>query len=424
MMELLLKFGLSVFELYLNFRFFHCFLKVKEKIQFKNICIKIGILAFVGTTLNSLFLMSNLNIVVSITVVLIVLQLFDGKRSYGFFIAMIYTIFSIILEAIIAFAVELMFGSKRIVIETENMILFLALIIMYMFKYIMIFYLGLLRRNVLHVGGMEIYLRQAVVPTLSTIFICFFLNNQFEKGEIDYQLCYVLVLVFAIINITIYTIYENSEKLYINNYHNIKLNESLKYRENYYQDIEKHQSEIRKIRHNLKNQLLAIDGELESNQIELVKSEIKEIIRDITRTEERDFTRNISVNAVLKAKYGEALEKEIHCTFMIHVPKKLKLSGGDVGILLGNTLDNAIEASMQCERKNRKIWLDMSYFGNCLTISIKNTTEKMENHKDNKNHEHGWGLISVEEIVKRYQGELTVLKKDGIFTVSMMLWNV
>lgn len=428
-MEVLLKLGLSVFELLLTFRFCNCFLEYKEKMNVRMISCEIILLAVLGTLVNSIFINSTLNLFVSISVITIALQCFEGKATHKVLIGTLYIVFSVLLESIVAITLEIIYHNRRIVIETESVVLFFGLIVTYMLKYVVIYYLKNTRKKVFRVNGVGIYLKQAISPTLSMLFLFYFMYLQLQKEAIDYTACYILIIVFAVINITIYVIYENTEKLYLNNYNTMKLNEVLRYRDNYYQDVEKHQTEIRKIRHNLKNQLIAIAGELENNHVEEVRQEIKGIIQDITQTEAKSFTRNIPVNAVLSAKYKEAAEKGIDCKFMITIPERLNLSGGDVGVLLGNTLDNAIEANQKCEEQHRFVSLDMNYFGNCLTFTMKNAViEEMENKelKTNKKNqkEHGWGLVSVNEVVKKYHGDMVTSFDKGIFTISISLWNI
>lgn len=426
-METLLKIVMSVVELILSFKFCDCYLELKKKVNNRRIVCEIIVLAMVGTVLNSIFINIIVNLSVSIAVIFIILQCYEGNRAKKIFIGTVYIIFSMLLDLITSIGTEILFGSRNIVIEKENAMTFFILTIYYALKFLIIHFLEVTRKKVTQINNRKMYLKQAVIPALSITFVCYFLYIQLKSAKIDYQIFYAVIIIFLVINIMMYVIYENMEKLYISNYNNELLNESLKYRETYYQDVEMHQAEIRRIRHDLKNQLLVIRGELEQADIAQAKKEIDAIIHDIVNTEERCFTGNVAINALLNAKYTEAVKKDIDCRFDIVVPEKLQLSGGDIGILLGNTLDNAIEACEQCDEKRRTIELRMHYYNQYMTIEILNTTKnkvsKLTISKVNAK-EHGWGLISVRGVVEKYNGTIRVESKDDSFLLEMTLWNV
>ena len=426
-MEWILKIVLSMLEVILCFRFFSCYLDIKENVEKIHICLEIIILAILGTIMNTFFVNTVFNLTVSIITMIIVLQCFEGKRTQKTFIGTIYVIFSMVLELTIALVIQSLFYSSETIIEREGMITFFVMIIHYVFKFILIHYLQVTRKKEIQITNTGIYLKQAVIPVISIFFLYYFLRDQLNLPVINYYLCYIVVVVFAIINIALYVIYENTEKLYRINYNNILINQSLKYKETYYQDVEKHQSEIRMIRHNLKNQLLAISGVLNQDDLEKAKKEIETIIHEIVQTEAKNFTRNIEVNALLNAKEAEATEKQIICEFHVNIPERLQLSSGEIGILLGNALDNAIEACAQCDIDKRKIKLTLNYHNGCMMILIENATKhRVKNliSKKENSKEHGFGLVSIENIVKKYQGNVNHKCLENNFCLEITLWNV
>lgn len=427
MMEWLLKLGLSTLELVLCFRFLGCYLNYKEKVERTQINLEIILLAIAGMIMNSFYMNTVINLTVSIMTMVIVLQCFKGNQSQKAFIGTIYIIFSMVLELTIALVMESLVGGRNVIIEQLGKMMLFMLMILFVIKFIIIHYLQATRKKEIHIANAGIYLKQAVIPIISIFFLYYFLREQLNLEEINYILCYIVIVVFSIINITLYIIYENTEKLYRINYNNMLLNESLKYKETYYQDVEKHQAEIRMIRHNLKNQLLAISGVLNQENQEKAKEEIEIIIHDIVQTEAKNFTRNIEINALLSAKYTEAAEQQIPCEFYVNIPERLKLASGEIGILIGNALDNAIEACAQCEAGRRKIELTLNYYNGCMIIVITNPTKErvksLVTKKENAR-EHGFGVVSIENIVKKYQGNINHKCLEDNFSLEITLWNV
>ncbi|MBQ8235750.1 MAG: ATP-binding protein, partial [Clostridia bacterium] len=99
----------------------------------------------------------------------------------------------------------------------------------------------------------------------------------------------------------------------------------------------------------------------------------------------------------------------------------------DFAIIIGNLLDNAIEATAKIkEPKSKTIEVFIEATNHHVLISITNPVDKDINvhqidttKKDQKNH--GFGLLSVRKIVDRYKGSFILKCQDGIFEASVML---
>ena len=94
-----------------------------------------------------------------------------------------------------------------------------------------------------------------------------------------------------------------------------------------------------------------------------------------------------------------------------------------MGVILGNLMDNAIEAGEKTEAPY--IVIQIRQINKSLYIAIQNRMEgKMQGElfttkKDKKNH--GFGLASVRKTVEKYSGHMQIDRKDGIFVVEIML---
>ena len=104
------------------------------------------------------------------------------------------------------------------------------------------------------------------------------------------------------------------------------------------------------------------------------------------------------------------------------------ISDVDICILLGNLLDNAIEASRGNDRKEIELYI-MKNQGE-LEIKVENritvpvlggNTGLKTTKKDKKNH--GFGIVSVKNIVEKYHGLMDVYEKNGKFCVSVILYS-
>lgn len=113
----------------------------------------------------------------------------------------------------------------------------------------------------------------------------------------------------------------------------------------------------------------------------------------------------------------------------VDIPEKLNIQPFDLNIILGNLLDNAIEAVSKLER-NKVIKASIKLDRNILYINISNPFDgniiyKKSNlkttHKDKENH--GFGLKSVKKAISKYNGIMNVYHTDSIFNVDVLLYN-
>lgn len=106
----------------------------------------------------------------------------------------------------------------------------------------------------------------------------------------------------------------------------------------------------------------------------------------------------------------------------------IPMEDADFVVLLGNLLDNAIEAVEQCEAENRRIWMSIQNANEMFLLRMKNTYKvtpqrKKERFLTQKADEksHGVGIESVKRIAEKYEGEVQFTYEQGIFEVSLVI---
>ncbi|MBD7915838.1 ATP-binding protein [Clostridium sp. Sa3CUN1] len=119
--------------------------------------------------------------------------------------------------------------------------------------------------------------------------------------------------------------------------------------------------------------------------------------------------------------------------YNINIPIDFNYDISDISILLGNILDNSIEAVNKLPIKKRYISFFMEYKNKTLFITIKN---KFNGRiiKDNNNNniltskkdcnKHGLGLLSIKNIVNKYFGEFNVDIKENVFIIKILLFEI
>lgn len=201
-------------------------------------------------------------------------------------------------------------------------------------------------------------------------------------------------------------------------------------KEVYFKELERSQEEIRKIRHDLKNQLLELDLHITSDTNCQKKPQTLSMIREMQEQLEKAraniYTPCIAVDAILRDKIGIAEQLGISVEHQIKLNGELKMKRGDMGIILGNLLDNAIEAAEQTG--NPYISIKIIQKKEQLMMEIKNSCieavgEGWNSTKLEKEN-HGIGLRSVKHTVEQYDGRLLMKRERNMVIARVNLLGV
>lgn len=180
----------------------------------------------------------------------------------------------------------------------------------------------------------------------------------------------------------------------------------------YYEAVDKSNSEIRKIRHDMRNHLTVLTLLLENKDYSRMTTYLEEINDFVQTTDTGLHKGNTIADVILYDKANKAMEAG--CNLVIEgLFTFTGMSALDTCAIVGNILDNAIEASSEMPPENREITLAFSRTDNFFIISENNRCHKRiiaDNNilpttkSDRRNH--GFGLMNIREAVARYDGEV------------------
>lgn len=236
-------------------------------------------------------------------------------------------------------------------------------------------------------------------------------------------LCAEIIFIVVFTNIMAFVVLQKIRKVFYDIHKNEMLVQEAKLKEEYYHVLDQSSRQIRKIRHDLKNRLVGIYG-IEGNE-ELVRSKLKEIVGELEDSSRNLYTANYALNSILNIKYKEADKEKINIKSDILVPKYMGIDYGDMGVLFGNLLDNAIEACKSIKEKEKWIEVVVNYEEHMLILRIRNSKNPLEGKKRKKEGlNHGIGLNSVKQIVEKYNGTVELVDLGEIFEFSAILYGI
>lgn len=186
--------------------------------------------------------------------------------------------------------------------------------------------------------------------------------------------------------------------------------------------------EMRGYKHDFHNHLQTLKGQLEAGETERALAYIRELDARLINTDTLLKTGNISLDAILSAKIAQAKAEKIEVAVKVNVPDKLLLSDLELSIVVGNLLDNAIEACL-ASRGERFLRLFMGMKGKMLYFSMLNSAGEKQNKKgtlfsSHKKGLHGFGLRRAEAILKEHGGWCKYNSEDGAFTSEFLVPGV
>ena len=123
----------------------------------------------------------------------------------------------------------------------------------------------------------------------------------------------------------------------------------------YYQRLHENQEETRALWHDIKKYVLAMQAfadKKEQHQLQQIVQQANDTLDSISTVVDID---NIVISSILDSYVRSAKESDIDFHLDVMVPSTLPISPVDLYIILGNTLDNAIEACMALPKGKRCI---------------------------------------------------------------------
>lgn len=196
---------------------------------------------------------------------------------------------------------------------------------------------------------------------------------------------------------------------------------------NYYGRLEEINSQQQKYAHNLKNCLAAIGNLAVSHKNKEIIEILKEMEIEIDSIYYKQYTSNNILNALLCEKEAVAQKKGIRTVYDVETGLDTGfIQGKDLIVMVGNLLDNALEASEQCE--NGRIELHFFSDRNFIVLEITNPyrgslNKHAEEYLTTKKNagSHGLGIRSVQETAENYGGILYTEGIDGHFKSILTL---
>jgi hypothetical protein len=156
------------------------------------------------------------------------------------------------------------------------------------------------------------------------------------------------------------------------------------------------------------------------------------LMGDMAESELYSDTGNIAFDSIINFKLKNTKENDIKPDINLLIPPTLNIEVADIVTIIGNLLDNALDAVAKVEEKIIK--LDIKFSKGNLFIQVDNTFDGKVKYTTGKSgeekriatlkdgDEHGHGLKNIKKSAEKYNGHVDISHTDSVFTVGILLY--
>lgn len=197
--------------------------------------------------------------------------------------------------------------------------------------------------------------------------------------------------------------------------------------ERHYEETENIYRQMRAWRHDYHNHIQTMQAYLKMDQKEELSQYLNDLNNDLTQVDTVIKTGNVRLDAILNSKLSLAKGNDIKVNAAAKADEDIPFSPVDLCVILGNLMDNAIEACLKLENpEERFIRVYIGKFRENFYLSVTNSVggkinKSGKSYKTTKQGFHGFGLRRVDALVSKYNGYINRQDEEGVFATEVML---
>ena len=193
-----------------------------------------------------------------------------------------------------------------------------------------------------------------------------------------------------------------------------------------YENLKNHMEEARRARHDLRHNMTLIQSYLDSGSYGEMETYIRQYFTTLPSDTPIMRCDNYAVNAVIVYYEDVARKKQIHFTVDVECQQPLGIRDTDAAVLMGNLLENAVEACCKKMDTPPFILLVIRQKGGAVIIAVDNSYNgelyrEEGGFRSTKENRMGIGISSIQRIAETYNGMAKFEYDDKVFSASIML---
>ncbi|MCL2499270.1 MAG: GHKL domain-containing protein [Defluviitaleaceae bacterium] len=193
-------------------------------------------------------------------------------------------------------------------------------------------------------------------------------------------------------------------------------------------EVEHIYNQMRGWRHDYHNHMQKLKAHLHLKQYGDIDTYLTALADDLAQVDVIIKTGNVTVDAILNSKVSVARAKGINVNAKAIVPTKLNVAEIDLCVIIGNLLDNAVEACLRLTdpaRRFIRVYIDILKGQLYISVSnarageVKRSGVSFLSTKEETGH--GFGLMRIDRLADKYGGFVNRQAEEGVFATEVML---
>ena len=204
-------------------------------------------------------------------------------------------------------------------------------------------------------------------------------------------------------------------------------NHLLMLRNNQYDNLQHRINEARQAKHDVRHHVLLVRDYLRSGKLQELEAYLDTYTESLPDQQSLIYCQHHATNAVLGYFFQQAQQNKITMDIFVQLPETIGIPETTISVVLGNLLENALEACKSIHDGEKKITVRGKYQMSSVFFEITNTysgtlhRDKSGGFHSTKDNSRGVRLHSVSQIAEAQGGLLEIDAKNGIFRASVLL---
>lgn len=270
----------------------------------------------------------------------------------------------------------------------------------------------------------NVYWGSLLIIPAGTVIMLF---SIFMNPEVSRNMMLVCMVCAFAINLFTFYLYDQISSLLVGQMNQKVTEEQNRFYEHQVKMMKATLDSMKTIRHDLKNKLSPLYGLAKAEKYEELTEQLSELTSLYSINREYAKSGNGTIDSIINYKLQQAESESISISADVIVPAEISIPTFDVAVILGNLIDNAIEAVSKVS--DRWIEIKLKYTKGRLIIEINNAydgkiagKEELISRKADKGN-HGIGIKSVQTVLKKYDGAIQFAHDSNKFTVKALLYT-
>ena len=195
----------------------------------------------------------------------------------------------------------------------------------------------------------------------------------------------------------------------------------------YYQEADILDTELRKFRHDINNHFICMEHLFQNKDIKTLETYFYDLKEAFAFQKKIYFSGNHIIDAILNHELSKHCLSTVNIIVFGSLKEEVCVTAMDLCTIFSNILSNAITSVTKCDRSMKpELTIHFHTGSKYFSIYVSNSAAEEDMKKFTKkakrsNRNHGYGLIKIKEIVKKYNGNFEQTIEEQSITTQVYL---